>query len=271
MRLAQELPRWLLHAAAAAGLIASMRFALAPPRPLVIATRDPTGSRDLAAEGFASLFAKAYLTWREGDPEARRRALEPFAGSSLAPEVGSEPPSGSQQVLFEQVVAEREVERGLHVYSIAADTGARGLVYLAVPVLRRPDGGLAIGGYPAFVGAPAATPADPVTTSGREVEDPTLRAVVVRALRNYLASAQEELAADLAPGAQVSPPQRGLSLEALQSLTWAPGGENAVVALIVAVGEGAAGAAGGARFTLAYEIGVLKAAGRWELSAIETG
>ncbi len=268
MRLAQELPRRLLHAAAAVGLIACARFALAPPRPLVIATHDPSGSRDLAAEGFASLFAKAYLSWQEGDPEARRRALEPFAGSSLTPEAGSQPPRGSQQVLFEQVIGEREVERGLHVYSIAADTGAEGLVYLSVPVLRRPDGGLEIAGYPAFVGAPAAAPAEAITTAGREVEDPALRAVVVRALRNYLASASEELAADLAPGAEVSPPQRKLSLEALQSLTWAPGRENAVVALVVAVGEGGAG---GARYTLAYEVGVLKAAGRWELSAIETG
>jgi hypothetical protein len=265
MRLAQELPRRLLHAAAAAGLIASVRFAVAPPRPLVIGAPGPTGSRDLAAEGFASLFAKAYLSWWEGDPEARRRALEPFTGPGVAPEAGSQPPAGSQQVLFEQVIAEREIQRGLRVYSIAADTGVHGVAYLSVPVQHRPDGGLALAGYPAFVGAPEASPADPITTSGREVEDPTLRTVILRALRNYLAPARGELAADLAPGAKVSPPQQGLSLEALQSLTWAPGGGSAVVALVAAAG------AGGARYTLAYEIGVLKAAGRWELSAIETG
>jgi hypothetical protein len=253
----------LLYLVAAAGLIASVRFAVAPPRaersePLLASTVD------VAAEGFAVLFAHSYLSWQEGDSEARRKALEPFIGSALAPEAGVQPPTrGSQQVLFEQVVGEREDPPGLHAYSIAADTDPGGLVYLSVSVLQQPDGSLALAGYPAFVGPPASAPADPIITSGPEVEDPGLRTVVQRALRNYLAPSPDELAADLAPGASITPPPQGLTLEALQSLTWAPGIRAAVVAQVVAVSRD------GARFTLAYELETTQTAGRWEIAAIQ--
>ncbi len=266
MRLGYRLARLLLHAAAAAGLIASIRFALAPPRPAPPARQVADRSADIAAEGFAVMFARAYLSWQANDPEAHREALEPFTGSALAPEAGMQLPlRGSRQVLFEQVVDEREAQPGLHVCSIAVQTSPGGLVYLTVSVLRRPDGSLALAGYPAFVGAPAATVADPVLTSGGEVEDPRLRTVIARALRNYLAAAPGELAADLAPGATVSPPEQGLSLEALQSLSWEPGAHMAVVAQVVAA------TADGTRYTLDYEIGLTEVSGRWEITAIQTG
>lgn len=263
LRLRQQLPRLLLCLVAAAGLIASARFAIAPPRAerslkLVVPTPD------VAAEGFAVLFAHSYLSWQERDPEARRTALEPFIGSALAPEAGVQlPMRGSQRVLFEQVVAEREGPPGLHAYSIAADTDPGGLVYLSVSVLQQPDGSLALAGYPAFVGPPASAPVDPIITSGPEVEDPGLRTVVQRALRNYLAPSPDELAADLAPGASITPPPQGLTLEGLQSLTWAPGIRAAVVAQVLAA------APDGVRFTLAYELQTTRTAGRWEIAAIQ--
>jgi hypothetical protein len=265
IRLGQELPRLILHAAAAAGLLASIRFAVAPPRarPPV---RAPAGARpvDLEAQGFASLFARSYLSWQQGDPEARRAALEPFAGPDLALEAGTQPPTnGSQQVTFEQVVQEREPQPDLHVYSIAVETEPQGLVYLTVPVLRRPGGSLSLGGYPAIVGPPDTAPASPALESGGEVQDASLRTVVRRALRNYLAPAPGNLAADLAPGASISTPTHGLWLEALQSLTWAVSRSDAVVAQVIALGPG------GARYTLAYEIEVRKLAGRWEIAAIQ--
>ncbi len=265
IRLWQGLPRWVLQAAAVAGLLASIRFAVAPPRsqaPLrASASARPA---DLEAQGFASLFARTYLSWQQGDPEARRRALEPFAGSGLALEAGTQPPmSGSQQVTFEQVVQEREPQPHLHVYSIAVETDPQGLVYLAVPVLQPPDGSLSLGGYPAIVGPPSSAPASLVLESGGEVQDANLRTVVTRALRNYLAPAPGNLAADLAPGASVSTPAQGLSLEALQSLTWAVSRSDAVVAQVLALGPE------GARYTLAYEIDVRDLAGRWEVAAIQ--
>lgn len=277
IRIWQDLPRWLLHAAAAAGLIASIRFAVAPPRPQAPARHiGSIGHADPEAEGFASLFARAYLTWQQGDPEARRRALEPFAGPGLSLEAGTQPPAqGSQQVLFEQVVQERDPLPDLHVYSIAVETEPQGLaesqglaepqglVYITVPVLHPRGGALSLAGYPAFVGPPVSAPAQAALQAGGEVQDSALRTVVQRALRNYLAPAPSDLAADLTPAANVSPPAQGLTLEALQSLTWAVGGADAVVAQVAAVGPG------GARYTLAYEVQVRDVAGRWEVAAIE--
>jgi Conjugative transposon protein TcpC len=265
IRLLQDLPRWLLRAAAAAGLIASARFAIAPPRPQLSARPD-AGVRPLdpEAEGFASLFARAYLTWQQGDPEARRKALEALGGSGLALEAGAQPPpQGSQQVLFEQVVQEREPQADLHVYSIAVETEPQGLLYLTVPVLHRPGGDLSIAGYPAFVGPPISAPAQPLLQSGAEVQEVALRTVVERALRNYLAPAPSDLAADLAPGARVSPPPQGLALESLQSLSWALAASNVVVAQVAVTGPA------GARYTLAYELQVRDVAGRWEVAAIQ--
>lgn len=265
IRLWQELPRLLLQAAAAAGLIASIRFAVAPPRPIALDRRPANVAHvDLEAQGFATRFARAYLSWQQDDPQARRTALEPFVGSALALEAGTQPPpSGSEQVLFEQVVAEREVQPHLHVCTVAAQTAAQGLVYLAVPVLHPPGGSLSLAGYPAFVGPPSSAGAEPDLEAGGEVQDASLRTVLARALRNYLAPAPSNLAADLAPGANVSPPVQGLALEALQSLTWAIDRHDAVVALVTAVGPG------GARYTLAYEVAIRESAGRWEVTAIQ--
>lgn len=264
IRLRQDLPRWLLHAAAAAGLIASFRYAVAPPRPLAPVSRARVRPADLQAEGYASLFARAYLSWQQDDPQARRQALEQFGGPGLSPEAGTQPPmQGSQQVLFEQVVQEREPQPHLHLYCIAVQTEPRGLIYITVPVLHTPGAGLSLAGYPAFVGPPISTPAQPASQAGAEVQDASLRTVLTRALRNYLAPAPSDLAADLAPGAEISPPAQGLSLEALQSLTWVVGRSDTVLAQVAVLGPG------GARYTLAYEVQVQDLGGRWVLAQIQ--
>ena len=152
-----------------------------------------------------------YLTWEAQDPEARERALAPFVGPGMDADAGLQPPAGGEQrVQWTQVVQEREPLPALHVYTVAAQTDTAGLLYLTVSVLHPAGGGLALAGYPAFVGPPASGPAQ---TSGegrlREVADPELATVVERALRNYLAGSASELAADLAPGARVSLPGEG--------------------------------------------------------------
>lgn len=264
IRLWQRLPRLLLHAAAVAGLLASIRFALAPPRLASTGHQTAAKPADLQAQWFASLFARTYLSWQQGDLETRRRTLEELAGAGLSLEAGMQPPlHGSQQVTFEQVVQEREPEPYLHIYAIAAYTVPGGVLYLTVPVLHPPGSPVSLAGYPAFVGPPAARGAQPVLEAGTEVQDSSLRIVVQRALRNYLAPAPGNLAADLAPGASISSPQQGLALEALQSLVWAPHRQNTVVAQIVALGPG------GARYTLTYEVKVLQVARRWEVAAIQ--
>jgi hypothetical protein len=263
IRLARELPRYLLQGLAVAGLLASVRFAIAPPRPVIERTSMPNQALvDRAGEGFASLFARRYLTWDSRDPEAHRQALAPFLGSSMEAEAGLQPPeSGRQQVQWTQVVQVRAAAVGERLYTVAAQTDADGLLYLSVGVVREAGGRLALAGYPAFIGAPASTSA----VSGvhlREVEDPALRTVIKRALHNYLARAESELAADLTSDAQVSLPGMTLALESLETLSWSRRG-GSVLAVVRAADDR------GGQYTLAYEVDVVAIAGRWEVSAIQ--
>jgi hypothetical protein len=272
IRVAREWPRYLLSALAVAGLAASARFAIDPPRPVtprLVAPGPPPP--DLAAEGFATQFARSYLTWSAAEPQAHEAALAGFVGPGIDPDAGLQPPSsGEQRVEWAEVVQERELEseparpaRPEHVYTVAAQTDDAGLQYLTVSVVRTANGSLALGGYPAFVGAPASGPAQVQAQSqGREVSESALATVVARALRNYLAASASELAADLTASAHVSLPTAALSLEAVQRLSWAPGA-GAVLAVV------AAQDARGARYTLAYELDVARVQGRWEISAIQ--
>jgi hypothetical protein len=263
IRLARELPRYLLQVLAVVGLLASARFAIAPPRPVLGRTSTfGFATNDRAAEGFATLFARSYLSWDSRDPEAHRIALSAVVGSWMEPEAGLEPPeSGEQQVRWTQVVQARILASGEQLYTVAAQTDTGGLMYLTVGVVRK-AGELALAGYPAFVGAPAATSAVAPAHS-HEVEEPALETVVTRALRNYLARAESELDADLAAGARVSLPTQMFALQSLDSLDWSTGGRS-VLATLHARDER------GTQYTLAYELGVRLSAGRWEISAIQT-
>lgn len=263
LRLSQSVPRWVLCAAACAGLIASARFALFPPRggaaPTLAQTPPPA---DRAAEGFAVLFARRYLTWDSAEPQATDRLLGPMAGSGMALDAGlTLPASGAQHVAWAEVVQQREQQPGAHVYTVAAQTDAAGLVYLAVGVMRVADGGLVLSGYPAFVGAPTHGGTQ-LPSHAPSVGDVALAAVVRRALRNYLAAAPEELAADLSEGAHVAVPGMALTLETVQSLVWS-GDRRSVLAVAQARDVR------GARYTLGYELDVVDVNGRWEVSAVE--
>jgi hypothetical protein len=253
-----------LHALATLGLLASARYAIDPPRPtLPLGRMRHPAPPDLAAQGFAMLFARRYLTWDAGAPRAREVTLAAYDGGGIEADVGLQPPAGvEQRVQWAQVVQEREPQPGEHVYTVAVQTGAAGLLYLAVTVLRTATGGLALGSYPAFVGAPAMSAAQAPSAHAAEVSEPALRGVVERALRNYLAGARNELAADLTPAARVSMPGLQLVLGSLQSLRWAPG-RGAVLAVLDAEDRR------GAQYTLAYELDVLREQGRWEVAAIQ--
>jgi hypothetical protein len=261
MRLTSEAPRYLLYAACTAGLAASARFALDPPRAKAPAPAPASASPpDLGAEGFASLFARRYLTWNAAEPQAHVAEL---AATGVSGEGAGEqlPARGSQRVLWTQVVQQRVARRGESVYTVAAQTDADGLVYLTVDVARVPGGGLALAGYPAFVGPPGLAPAQ-LDEATREVADPSLFAVVSRTMRNYLAGSPDELAADLTPGARVSVPVQGLGLGSVQRLSWSPDGRS-VIAVVRASDQR------DAAFTLGYELDVIRAQGRWEVSAVQ--
>jgi hypothetical protein len=262
IRLGRGLPRYLLGAAAVFGLAASARYAIAPPR-----ASDDNGARatlavDRAAEGYAVLFARRYLSWSAAQPQTSARGLEPFLGAGAESGAGLVlPPSGEQQVQWAEVVQMREPQPGVHVYTVAAQTDSAGLLYLSVGV-ERTAGGVELTGYPAFVGAPSASPAGSFPQHAREVQDAQLRTVVERALRNYLAGAGEELAADLTSAARVSLPGISLVLQSLQRLDWTEA-DIAVLAVVQARDER------GTQYELAYELDVARQQGRWEISAVQ--
>jgi len=264
IRLAHELPRYVLYAVSLAGLAASVRFTIAPPTPaLPVAAEHQPAAPDPAAEAYAVLFARRYLTWNAGEPQANVHALEPFLGPGMETAAGLQlPANGEQHVEWAEVVQARTPAPGEQVYTVAAQTDTAGLLYLTVPVAQTLAGGLALAGYPAFVGAPAAEPAQ-LPAHMREVSNPELATVVQRALRNYLAASSSELAADLSSGARVSLPSQPLTLESVQRLDWAQEG-SAVVATVQAQDSR------GVRYALAYELDVLHEQGRWEISAVQT-
>lgn len=266
LRLRRDLPRRLLQSLAVVGLLASARYAIDPPVPPTVRLSAPISAQaDRAAEGFAVLFARRYLSWDSANPEAHRLALAPYIGSTLEPEAGFQPPqSGSQRVLWTQVVQAQTSgapDSAGGRYTVAVQTDASGLLYLSVAVSRAPGGTLALSGYPAFVGPPPTAPAL-ATAQLSEVQNTSLSTVVDRALRNYLAGSALELAADLAPGAHVSPPAAPLSLESLDSLQWEPDGRS-VLALLHAQDRA------GGTYALAYRLAVASTSGRWQISTIE--
>lgn len=262
LRLRAELPRYLVQAAAAFGLLASARYAIDPPTPArARSAQRPAAPVDRGAEGFAVLFVRRYLTWEAADPEAHRVALAPYMSAEMEPEAGFQPPSGgSQRVAWTQVVQASPDVDGGGTFTIAAQTDASGLVYLSVGVARV-AGALALSGYPAFVGPPATATAS-VSAPLSEVHDASLAVVVTRALRNYLAGAGSDLAADLAPGVSVALPSRALALEALSSLEWGQG-RRSVVAVVHAHDQA------GGRYALGYRLAVAQQGGRWQVGAIE--
>jgi hypothetical protein len=264
LRVVRETSRYIWYAACVAGIAASLRFALAPPRPLSRpASVAPSARVDRAAEGYAVLFARRYLSWGGGEASAGAHGLEEMLGGNSEPGGWVVPPaSGEEQISWAEVVQVREPAPARRVYTVAAETDGGVLIYLAVEIARTAGGSLAIAGYPALVGPPASAPELALPGAG-EVRDAQLSSVVDRGLRNYLAAAPDELAADLAPGARVSLPPTSLRLDSVQSLRWATTG-GSVLAIVVAVDRR------GAQYTLEYELAVVRAQGRWEIAAVQT-
>jgi hypothetical protein len=261
IRLARELPRYVVCVAAFVGLASSARFAIAPPSATVARVEQPVSAPDRSAEGYATLFARRYLSWSASEATHPGAAsLESFFAAGAEAGLGL-PSSGEQQVQWAEVVQARESQPGVHVYTVAAQTDSAGLLYLAVPVGRVRGGSLRLAGYPAFVGPPATVP-----SSGeprlREVTDGALTTVVARGLRNYLSASSGELAADLTAQARISPPGLSLSLDSVQRIDWAADGTS-VLATVQAHD------ARGVQYTLAYELDVVRQQGRWEIAAVE--
>ena len=262
LRLRAGAPRYVLMAVSLFGIAASARYAIDPPRPAGTGSvRSLSGAPDRGAEAYAVLFARRYLTW-SGTESTAGADLESFTGGAMESDAGLVvPPGVVQNVLWAEIVQAREPLVGHHVYTVAAQTSSGGLLYLTVGVTRMSSGVLALAGYPAFVGPPASAPA-PAAAPGPAVGEPALEVVVRRALGNYISASASELAADLAAGAEVSLPTNPLTLDAIGHPTWT---EGSAVEVSVQASD-----TRDVRYSLTYELDVVRVHGRWEISAIQT-
>ncbi len=263
LRLSAGLTRWVVCLAAGVGLATTARFAIAPPRPARAAAAVVVAD-DRGAEGFATLFARRYLTWDQAAPAAHQQGLAGFVGAAIDPDIGLGPsPRSTQRVAWAEVVQARSAGPGEHVYTVAADTGGPQPAYLSVDVVRDGAGELRLGRYPALVGAPLVAAAGALDAgAGGAVTDPGVTTVVGRALRNYLAGSAQNLAADLAPGSVVATPAEPLTLDRLGDLR--VGRAGGVLATVGAHDPA------GTTYTLTYQLDLQSAGGRWLVGAIQT-
>jgi len=263
LRLAAAAGRFVLCGLAFAGLAASARFLVAPPRPIVRTVA--AAPEDRAAQAAATAFARAYLTLDGQRPDDARAALGTMTGDEGAALVAPDVPAlVRQRVHWVDVVSDRIVAGRTHAVVVAADTDRQGVVHLAIELERRRDGTLRIVGAPALVGGPVLAAARDEPDGGRvEVADAALTDVCRRALENYLAGNARNLAADLAVSASVSLPDVPLRLERMESLRWTVD-RRSVAATVQASDRD------GVRYRLRYALDVVRDGARWLVRALAT-
>ena len=262
LRVSLSAGRWLIYALAVVGVIATTRSLVAPVRERVVVT-SAVSAPDVSAQWFALTFTRAYLTW-SADPSLHQDALSPFLASTDDPDGGlTSAPGSTEQVSWLAIAGERDGPEGEHGYTVAAATGRGAIRYLAVAVARGADGDEMLARYPALVGAPTAGRAGELDGADLPaVTNPAVVAVLERALHNYVDASAENLAADLAPGAEVATVAPGLSLRGVLRLAVEPSG--AVLATVVAADPQRD------LFTLAFELMLAEVGGRWEITRIQS-
>ena len=197
LRAAAALPRWLLLGCASAGIVASVRFALAPPRPV---TRTVTvGGTDRALEATALAVVRAWLALEGARPDVARDRVAALVGDDAAAAIAPDaPPIVRQRVRWAETVTSAEPGTGGNARRRGGrDRSRRAAARRRDAAARKNDGALELVGAPALVGGPVVGPADADPDARRaEVADPALADVCRRALDNYLAGAARNLAAD---------------------------------------------------------------------------
>jgi hypothetical protein len=263
LRVSLAATRWLLYAAAFAGIAVTVRNAVDPALARTIRSPAPSAptAGDAAGEWFALRFARAYLTW-SGDLTGHERALAPFLGAGANADAGVAPTPGTSETVTWVAIADAHSAGGGEVdYTVAAATPTQAVRYLALAVGGERAGAPTLLRYPTLVAAPAVGAAGGLDGAGLPTLDvPALGTVLDRALRNYIADSGQNLAADLATGAGVEPVAPGLSLRSVVRL--AAEGPHEVLATVVA------STTDGTAYTLGYEVSVTRVGGRWEITRI---
>jgi hypothetical protein len=249
-RLAARAPRHLACLALVVLVGLGLRTILMPPRPAAASVR-PASTTEAPSEDLALRFARAYLTYDAADPAEREEALAPYLPSAVAVDAGFRASAGSRHVVWEDVASDQPSLQGGRVITVAVQvSGQSAPLYLAVTVRHEAGRPLSLVGYPALVGAPAIATSVP-EPARQAVTEPEVTQVIERVLRNYLAGSAPDLRADLTDDAQVTLPTVDLHVERVDAIDWIAGPHSGAV-LATATAE----AAGGATYTLTYELGI---------------
>ena len=261
-RLRGRAPRYVFVIAVTVVVLVGIRELVSPEAAPAPPAAAPT---DRALEDFAEGFARAYLSYDASRPRLRERALRQYVPDELGPDAGYAPPArGAQSVSWTRVAQTQEALAGGRIVVVAVGLGGEErTIYLAVPVVRRSDGALALSGYPALVGSPIAARAP--LAAREEVQDDEVITVVERVVGNYLAGERADLEADLSPTARVALPTDRLRTASVDEVAWADGEESGAV-LATATTRGADGSS----WTLTYELGLERLRGRVLVTFIET-
>lgn len=254
VRAVARAPRMLIGALVLVLMAAGLRATVAG-QPTPVSPTAPSAVMDTGALAFAEAFARAYLTWDPDRPELQQDAVSRFIVDQLDSGAGVDQ-RDVQSVLWASA-AGVEQQGAREVVTVDAETD-RGAYQLVVPVQRDHEGFLAVVGYPALVGD-VATSLERELPDAPEVEDAQLRAVVGRAVRNYLAGERRNLLADLDPSAVVSLPDRPLVVRSLEEVAWSQPRRR--------VSARASVADGSTVLTLTYELAVVRRE-RWYVRAI---
>lgn len=206
-------------------------------------------------DGFAEGFARAFLTTRDSERQ-REAALKVYGYMADDGEGGPV----TRRPLWTAAVADHAGVRGFRVVTVLADDG-HNRWYLAVSVATDRSGQRYVPVAPALVGPPA-VPSRPVAPAEMEVDDPSLREVVTRVVRHYLARDAFDLAADLAPRAAVTLPPTTTHLVEVGLVTWVSRPSRVAVAVTVA-------GLGDAQLALRYELEVVRVGGRWLVHSVQ--
>jgi len=245
----------------AVGLVALAALrAVVEPAPAAPPRQGSASRVSLRVAAFAESFARVYLSWDADRPEQRERLLSAYLVGDLDPDAGLAPPVGQERAVGWTTAVSVGARGERTNVTVAAEAGG-GLVYLSVPVRQDGRGSLSVPAYPALVG-PTVMDTGGSGVVEREVDDSRLRAVCERAVGNYLAGEQRNLAADLTPAAVVSLPSQQLRLRSVDSVTWAQAGRWAAVQ-VQAEGRDRSS------WTLRYELRVERRE-RWYVRAIQT-
>jgi hypothetical protein len=258
-RMLAQLPRLLALTVGAVLILTGLRALILPPAQSASDHVRRAAQVDLAALGFAEEVARRYLTF-DADPDRRARELAELTAGGPDDDLGLTPGGRvAERVHWVRAVQDQAAIAGGRLVTVAAMTDRNGLLHLSVPVRRDGQRRLTLAGYPALVGAPSVARADPTTR--RNVSDPDLRRIAVRAVTNYLAGDGEDLAADLAPAARVTLPALALIVEETTAVTDA--GAGGVLVTVRAHDRD------GTRWTLSYELGVARRE-RWYVTAVHS-